>query len=404
MYKYMNKTDLIGFDYIVNGTRGVMNQIIKPMTKPLNELIKQKFIYTIDVKSVYGGISERVLSKILGNHPVRARPMFSPELPNGVDVEIIRGLNGVEYRCLIHYKRTPIIVDAGTKINVRGDVTSTLYLHTLNNKIHINHVHEFIHKSVLVGMKDREENFKRETYLLKEGSFGRIDQALRTFDDVFLDDYTKNLLISSVRKYINKYDWYVANNIPNHFGILLHGIPGTGKSSIAQAIANEINADLYVMTGDSLNVITKCVYDVLGRTVHMKTYYRVLLIEDIDCSKLTKVRTIKSKKNDDDDDDTGLGELLNLFDGIGAPNNIIYIFTTNHIDNIDKALIRPGRIDLTVEVKPINMETFSQFCMFHYGEKPDENIDIKEGLTFGTLQVEVMRGLTLHELIEFVKK
>ena len=79
---------------------------------------------------------------------------------------------------------------------------------------------------------------------------------------------------------------------------------------------------------------------------------------------------------------------------------MIYIFTTNHIDKLDPALIRPGRIDLKIEVGCVCKETFDQFCKRHYGKEP--HVDIKPGITFAQLQVEVMKEKSYEELIKFV--
>jgi SpoVK/Ycf46/Vps4 family AAA+-type ATPase len=93
---------------------------------------------------------------------------------------------------------------------------------------------------------------------------------------------------------------------------------------------------------------------------------------------------------------------LNSLDGINAPSNAVYIFTTNHIEKLDKALIRPGRIDLCIEIKPITRETFDQFCLRHYGTTYDGDIVIKPNLTFAKLQLFVMKGYSLEELVHEV--
>lgn len=105
------------------------------------------------------------------------------------------------------------------------------------------------------------------------------------------------------------------------------------------------------------------------------------------------------------DDNLGLASVLNTIDGIGAPTNTIFIFTTNHVEKLDPALIRPGRIDLKLEIKPVCVETFTQFMKKHYGEDVSIPADLKirKGISFAELQTMVMGKKTPSEIIKHVK-
>ena len=79
----------------------------------------------------------------------------------------------------------------------------------------------------------------------------------------------------------------------------------------------------------------------------------VLLFEDIDCMKSGKARVQDQAPKDPGDkkedplDRLGvtLSGLLNVLDGFYAPENVLFVMTTNHLETLDKALLRPGRID-----------------------------------------------------------
>jgi hypothetical protein len=105
------------------------------------------------------------------------------------------------------------------------------------------------------------------------------------------------------------------------------------------------------------------------------------------------------------DNTIGLASVLNTIDGIGAPTNTIFIFTTNHVEKLDPALIRPGRIDLKLEIKPVCVETFTQFMKKHYGEDVSipKDLKIKSGISFAELQTMVMGKKTPEEIIKHVK-
>ena len=69
--------------------------------------------------------------------------------------------------------------------------------------------------------------------------FQREDRPKRSFDDVFIPHEQQELLVSSVKKFIESREWYERNHIPYHFGVMLHGEPGTGKSSIGYRLNGE---------------------------------------------------------------------------------------------------------------------------------------------------------------------
>ena len=96
----------------------------------------------------------------------------------------------------------------------------------------------------------------------------------------------------------------------------------------------------------------------------------ILLIEDVDCSrvstqrKITRPKVVDITDSDKEDDDDGEAKgvskagLLNALDGIMTPENRIFVMTTNHPENLDTALVRPGRAD--VHEKILNLEPDAQ--------------------------------------------
>lgn len=259
----------------------------------------------------------------------------------------------------------------------------------------------------------------------------------RNFNNVFVTEDIKNQITTSLDNFRDSVDWYMQHGIPYHFGILLHGEPGTGKTSIAQAIAEYMHANLIIVPGDMLLDLPRIFKDNIENHFELtRKEFNVVVIEDIDCgirpSVLmrngipseeisSRVKTMsRARKSagmgkcsleewdsfkDAFDDNLGLASVLNTIDGIGAPTNTIFIFTTNHIEKLDPALIRPGRIDLKLEIEPVCVETFNQFMKVHYGEdvKIPTNLKIKDGISFAELQNLVMCKKTAEEVISFVR-
>ena len=277
------------------------------------------------------------------------------------------------------------------------------------------------------------------------------DAFVRDFDNVFVQKDVKDALTSALDSFMNNTDWYIKNSIPYHFGIMLYGPPGTGKTSIAQAISTYTNSNMYVVSGDDIlklpDILKGSCLDTYGLRKHD---FNIILVEDVDCGlsydKLMMRGMLSGFGKDEEDtiedmpdfdtasDDeiiafgkratdmaykdrernpvkpkktskSGLASVLNSIDGIDAPRNTIFIFTTNHIDQLDPALIRPGRIDLMLEIKHVCPETFKEFMVKHFSEdvKIPKNLKVAPGLTFAKLQVMVMCGASANEVISFVR-
>lgn len=191
-----------------------------------------------------------------------------------------------------------------------------------------------------------------------------------------------------VDMFIHHKDWYIKKGIPHTLGILLHGPPGTGKTSIIKSIAKDtnrhvINIKLYKDTtqtqlrnlffDEKLNVIVD------NKTEHFNISMdeRIYVIEDIDC--LTDIiykreNIVTEEKNPYVfGEELSLSFILNLLDGILETPGRILIVTTNHIEKLDKAFIRPGRIDVNLEVGFCTLEMIIDMFNFFY-EEPCETL------------------------------
>lgn len=160
------------------------------------------------------------------------------------------------------------------------------------------------------------------------------------------------LLLADARAFLASGEWYSRRGIPWRRGWLLSGEPGGGKTSMVRAVATELRLDLYL-----LDLGDPALGDVgLQAIVAQIPPRSILLIEDVD--RLLDAPRRKAKKKDDDEGDgeeesamkVTLAGLLNALDGVLSSTGRILAMTTNHRDRIDPALVRPGRVDLDLQV------------------------------------------------------
>jgi energy-coupling factor transporter ATP-binding protein EcfA2 len=181
-----------------------------------------------------------------------------------------------------------------------------------------------------------------------------------TYD--FISNKTfSNLLFNKKDKIISMLN-ALDNKKIDKLGILMYGKPGSGKTTMIKCIANYTKRS--IVTIDFKKIKSRTILlDILFRTYVGRLYLplskRIYVIEDIDCaSKVVLERSsIIPTNSDKEDESLTLSDILNCIDGILELKNTIMIFTTNYIDKLDKALIRPGRIDLKIELSYMDRES-----------------------------------------------
>lgn len=161
----------------------------------------------------------------------------------------------------------------------------------------------------------------------------------KTFDNIFLPSHIK-VKIKNTLESFNTSEIYDIYGIPRKVGFLFYGIPGTGKSSLSYAIANYLNYDIYNL---NCNTTTDKFFEQV-RKIPEKS---IVVINDIDILNVGVNRETNIK--DVLELSISLKDLLEVFDGYNYFKNCVVIITTNNIEKLDPALIRPGRIDHKIE-------------------------------------------------------
>jgi len=173
----------------------------------------------------------------------------------------------------------------------------------------------------------------------------------RSLESVILKPSEKEHLVRDIEKFRASRQRYADLGVPYHRGYLFYGPPGTGKSSLVSGIAQNFGMSIYAINLNEFNDRS------LAKVINEVPPNSVILFEDIDCMKSSKARSGASdwgsadrgrqaaEGNDIPNMGVTLSGLLNVLDGFAAPENVLFVMTTNHFEVLDGALLRPGRID-----------------------------------------------------------
>ncbi len=179
----------------------------------------------------------------------------------------------------------------------------------------------------------KKDNNKIIVYNNKYDYWSRgFAQNKRDINSVILKNNLQYEIVKDIDTFFHSKKWYYDRGIPYKRGYLLYGEAGTGKTSIVKAVASKFNLNIYFLNLTSVHDrdLSELMFNVkLGS---------IVIIEDID--------TVFDKRDKKEKETRiTLSGLLNVIDGIIAPEGIIFFMTTNYISKLDSALIRPGRID-----------------------------------------------------------
>ena len=203
----------------------------------------------------------------------------------------------------------------------------------------------------IVACHERSVALSSSLYVRDDDYWMKVEgYAPRSLDSVILKGGEKEGLVQDIEKFKAAQQRYRKLGVPYHRGYLFYGPPGSGKTSIVSALAGHFGISIYAINLTDFNdkSLLKAINDVPTKSL--------ILFEDIDCMKTGKARADEEgaakearAPNDNIESQDRLGVtlsgLLNVLDGFCAPENMLFVMTTNKIDVLDRALLRPGRID-----------------------------------------------------------
>ena len=194
--------------------------------------------------------------------------------------------------------------------------------------------------------------------------------VVKTFDNIFLSHNNKSFLMTTIKKYVSDEDLYTKMGIPRKLGLLFYGLPGNGKSSTIYAISKEYNRPIYKI---NLNVPKNKFIN----QIHSVERGSIVVFEDIDTYHVSHNRLNSSDDKNKDKSNSEkiiMADILEILDGYCFLLDCIIIMTTNHIDKLDSALIRSGRMDHKIEFLNAEPNQIQEIIKYFYGEKLDQTL------------------------------
>ncbi|KAG8929036.1 hypothetical protein FRC02_006101 [Tulasnella sp. 418] len=222
-------------------------------------------------------------------------------------------------------------------------------------------------KLVLQAKREYEADMEHRVHIFLADSYGAWRwngaRAKRPLSSIVLEPGVKDMLMADCRDFLASEEWYAERGIPFRRGYLLHGVPGSGKTSLIHAVAGALGLDIYVISLSSKGMNDTTLTNLMGRVPSRC----IVLLEDLDAAftrgvsrdeKSTGVPTVAATPStvtgtppENDPNSLSLSGLLNSLDGVAASEGRILFATTNHIERLDPALSRPGRMDVWIDFK-----------------------------------------------------
>ncbi|KAK1165459.1 mitochondrial chaperone BCS1 [Acipenser oxyrinchus oxyrinchus] len=188
----------------------------------------------------------------------------------------------------------------------------------------------------------------------------------RPLTSVILERGLAEKLVDDVKDFIANPKWYADRGIPYRRGYLLHGPPGCGKSSFITALAGKLEYSICLMSLSDRSLSD----DRLNHLLSVAPEQSIILLEDVDAAFVSRELATENPAAYQGMGRLTFSGLLNALDGVASTEARIVFMTTNYIDRLDPALIRPGRVDLKQYVGYCSHWQLTQMFQRFYPTEP----------------------------------
>jgi ATP-dependent Zn protease len=207
-----------------------------------------------------------------------------------------------------------------------------------------------------------------------------------TFENRFF--INKEIIIDKINFFMNHPEWYAERGIPYTLGFLLWGHPGCGKTGFIKALMNYTGRhaiSIKLNNRFDMNKLKEIMFEDQITELKIPQSKRIFIFEDIDCmgdvvhtrDEIEEKEEKEEKEKEKEKEEifnNNLSYFLNILDGLQECPGRIIIMTTNKPEELDKALIRPGRIDHNIHFTLATPKDTINIIEFYWKEKLLEDI------------------------------
>lgn len=274
-------------------------------------------------------------------------------------------------------------------------ITYTLEIYSV--KGNMKSVTDYIDQWTQDYKQEKDNSVKHTIFILKQKNIGNDRLLCQVYSEYPFETHKSfgNLFFSQKKELIERIEYfkkckymYERTGMPYTFGMLFHGLPGTGKTSTIKAIAKYTGRHIIQIplgSIDTMDELKAIFLDPMVGCYTIPTSKRLYVFEEVDCGKWKSILQNRASSGDSilasreqenmateimanaivdalqtSEKKTGgnkkkvavpitLGDFLELLDGIIEMPGRMFIMTTNRFSEIDPAIIRPGRVDMVIE-------------------------------------------------------
>uniref|UniRef100_A0A251SGM3 Putative ATPase, AAA-type, core n=1 Tax=Helianthus annuus TaxID=4232 RepID=A0A251SGM3_HELAN len=412
-------------DYLYYGFRNFINKFFRQLTVVIYEFdgIQENDIY--NAATLYLG--SRISTK---THRIKINKNTSEENINiamEIKDEFVDIFNGVKFKWSLVCKEQPTIkyhnYNNGGSTSRSDQRSLELTFHRKHKDLALNEYLSFILNDAKTRKREDKTVKIFTTQYETEWTSVNLDHPAK-FATLAMDIDVKERVMKDLDRFVERREYYRKVGKAWKRGYLLSGPPGTGKSSLVAAMANYLNFDIYDLELTDIRSNSD-----LRRLLVTTANRSIVVVEDIDCSaELHDREDAKEVVRENDQYQeyrVTLSGFLNFIDGLWSScgDERIIIFTTNRKDKLDPALLRPGRMDVHINMSYCTQSGFrllasnylgiTQHSLFEQIEDligeaevtPAEAIPIYHPATFATLAMDTdVKEKVMKDLDRFVER